>query len=341
MKKKALITGVSGQDGAYLAKHLLDLGYHVAGLERRTASNENFRLKYLGIAERVQMLRVDMCDYPTITQIIQEHQFDEVYNLAAQSFVGSSWDSPITTSNINSIAVTNLLDSIKRFSSHTKIYQASTSEMFGKIMEERQSEDTPFYPRSPYGVSKLYSHWMVANYRESYGMFACSGILFNHESPLRGGEFVTKKIVKRLCEIKKGASGVLALGNIHAKRDWGFAADYVVAMHMMLQRESPEDFVIGTGVTHSVKDFCNAVLAKLDLQGEWEGEGLDEKFISGDDSKVVIEISEEFFRPAEVDVLLANPSKARDILGWEATTSLDTLVDIMIDYELKANIGPR
>jgi GDPmannose 4,6-dehydratase len=341
MKKKALITGVSGQDGAYLAKHLLDLGYHVAGLERRTASNENFRLKYLGIAERVQMLRVDMCDYPTITQIIQENQFDEVYNLAAQSFVGSSWDSPITTSNINSIAVTNLLDSIKRFSSHTKIYQASTSEMFGKIMEERQSEDTPFYPRSPYGVSKLYSHWMVANYRESYGMFACSGILFNHESPLRGGEFVTKKIVKRLCEIKKGASGVLALGNIHAKRDWGFAADYVVAMHMMLQRESPEDFVIGTGMTHSVKDFCNAVLAKLDLQGEWEGEGLDEKFISGDDSKVVIEISEEFFRPAEVDVLLANPSKARDILGWEATTSLDTLVEIMIDYELKANIGPR
>lgn len=341
MKKKALITGVSGQDGAYLAKHLLDLGYHVAGLERRTASNENFRLKYLGIAERVQMLRVDMCDYPTITQIIQENQFDEVYNLAAQSFVGSSWDSPITTSNINSIAVTNVLDSIKRFSSHTKIYQASTSEMFGKIMEERQSEDTPFYPRSPYGVSKLYSHWMVANYRESYGMFACSGILFNHESPLRGGEFVTKKIVKRLCEIKKGASGVLALGNIHAKRDWGFAADYVVAMHMMLQRESPEDFVIGTGMTHSVKDFCNAVLAKLDLQGEWEGEGLDEKFISGDDSKVVIEISEEFFRPAEVDVLLANPSKARDILGWEATTSLDTLVDIMIDYELKANIGPR
>lgn len=341
MKKNALITGVSGQDGAYLAKHLLDLGYRVVGLERRTASNENFRLKYLGIAERVQMLRVDMCDYSTITQIIQENQFDEVYNLAAQSFVGSSWDSPITTSNINSIAVTNLLDSINRFSSHTKIYQASTSEMFGKIMEERQSEDTPFYPRSPYGVSKLYSHWMVANYRESYGMFACSGILFNHESPLRGGEFVTKKIVKRLCEIKKGASGVLALGNIHAKRDWGFAADYVVAMHMMLQRESPEDFVIGTGVTHSVKDFCTAVLAKLDLQGKWEGEGLDEKFISTDGSKVLIEISEEFFRPAEVDVLLANPSKARDILGWEATTTLDTLVDIMIDYELNADFRLR
>ncbi len=341
MKKKALITGVSGQDGAYLAKHLLDLGYHVTGLERRTASNENFRLKYLRIAEQVQMLRVDMCDYSTVTQIIQENQFDEVYNLAAQSFVGSSWDSPITTSNINSIAVTNLLDSIKRFSSHTKIYQASTSEMFGKIMEERQSEDTPFYPRSPYGVSKLYSHWMVANYRESYGTFACSGILFNHESPLRGGEFVTKKIVKKLCEIKKGASGALALGNIQAKRDWGFAGDYVVAMHMMLQRESPEDFVIGTGVTHSVKDFCIAVLAKLDLQGKWEGDGLEEKFISEDDSKVIIEISEEFFRPAEVDVLLANPSKARDILGWEAKTSLDTLVDIMIDYELNTEIDPR
>lgn len=335
MKKKALITGISGQDGAYLARHLLDLGYDVVGIERRTASNENFRLKYLGIFDKVRLLRVDMCDYSTITQIIQENQFHEAYNLAAQSFVGSSWDSPITTSNINSIAVTNLLDAIKRFSSHTRIYQASTSEMFGKIMEDRQSERTPFYPRSPYGVSKLYAHWMVANYRESFDLFACSGILFNHESPLRGEEFVTKKIVKRLCEIKNGASGTLVLGNINAKRDWGFAGDYVVAMHMMLQRESPEDFVIGTGVTHSVKDFCAEVLNKLDLQGEWHGEGVDEKFILTNGSRVLIEISEDYFRPAEVDVLLADPSKARDVLGWQPSTTLDELVDIMIGYELE------
>tara|TARA_B100001063_G_scaffold247345_1_gene292935 strand:+ start:9044 stop:10057 length:1014 start_codon:yes stop_codon:yes gene_type:complete len=332
--KKALITGISGQDGAYLAKYLLSKDYQVFGIERRTASNENFRLKYLEINDKVNMLRVDLCEFISITKIIQEHRFDEIYNLAAQSFVGSSWDNPISTSNINSIAVTNILDSIYRFSPETKFYQASTSEMFGEIKEERQSEDTPFHPRSPYGVSKLYAHWMTQNYRESYNLFCCSGILFNHESPLRGSEFVTKKITSTLCAQSKGHDRVLKLGNIDAKRDWGFAGDYIEAMYMMLQSDEPQDFVIGTGITHSVRDFCNMCLEELKIDYIWKGSGLDEKCIKKDDNKVIIEISEEFFRPAEVDILLANPAKAIKVLGWKAKTDLRALVKMMIEYDL-------
>lgn len=337
MTRKALITGISGQDGSYLANFLLNKGYQVFGIERRTASNEGYRLQHFGIMGKVTLLRVDICEFNQITNIIQQEKFDEVYNLAAQSFVGSSWDNPITTSNINSLAVTNLLDAIYRFSPNTRFYQASTSEMFGKITEEVQSEATPFYPRSPYGVSKLYAHWITKNYRESFDLYACSGILFNHESPLRGSEFVTKKIISSLCSQKNGSSEVLELGNIQAKRDWGFAEDYVEAMYLMLQQDKPDDFVIGTGITSSVKDFCCFALNELGFEYEWQGEGLEEICVNKKNKEILIKISEEFFRPAEVDVLIADISKANKILGWKPKTDVKTLVTKMIDYELEYN----
>ena len=332
--KKALITGISGQDGSYLANLLLSKGYEVHGLERRTASNENFRLKYFDILNKVKLLRIDLCEYNQVSKLIMEEQFDEIYNLAAQSFVGSSWDNPLSTSNINSMAVTNILDSIRNFSNKTRFYQASTSEMFGKIVHEKQSEDTPYYPRSPYGVSKLYSHWMTKNYRESFGLFCCSGILFNHESPLRGSEFVTKKIVESLSRQANGVDETLKLGNIDAQRDWGFAGDYVEAMHLMLQQDKPDDFVIGTGVTHTVRKFCEMTLEKLGIKYKWIGSGLNEKCIRLTDDRVIIEISSEFFRPAEVDILLADPSKAESILNWKPNNDLASLVNKMVEYEL-------
>ena len=332
--KKALITGISGQDGAYLAKFLLEKNYQVFGLDRRTASNNFWRLNALNINDKIIKIQVDITEFTNITNVISENKFDEIYNLAAQSFVGSSWDNPITTTNINSVAVTNLLDSIYRFSPKSKFYQASTSEMFGKIQKKKQDEDTPFYPRSPYGVSKLYSHWIVKNYRESFGLFAVSGILFNHESPLRGNEFVTKKIVSGLAKIKKGSNQILKLGNIYAKRDWGFAGDYVQAMHKMLQQKKPDDFVIGTGKTYSVKEFINFVLSELDINYKWLGSGINEKCINTDNSKKIIEISKHFYRPAEVDILIANPNKAKKVLNWKSKTSLPELVKIMFEHEL-------
>lgn len=332
--KKALITGISGQDGSYLANLLLEKGYEVHGLERRTASNQQHRLKYFNILDKIKLHQVDLCEFNQVSKIIIEGQYDEIYNLGAQSFVGSSWDNPITTSNINSLAVTNILDTIYAYSKQTKFYQASTSEMYGKIVHEKQSEETPFYPRSPYGVSKLYAHWMTKNYRESFDIFCCSGILFNHESPLRGSEFVTKKIVESLCRQANGSNEVLRLGNIDAKRDWGFAGDYVEVMHLMLQQSKPDDYVIGTGETHSVRKFCELTLSNLNIDCTWSGSGLDEKCIRESDGKIIIEISEEFFRPAEVDILLADPSKAKNILGWEPKTDLNGLVDKMVEYEM-------
>jgi len=332
--KKALITGIYGQDGAYLANLLINKGYQVHGLVRRTASNENYRLRYFGILDKIVLHRIDLCEYNQVTKLILEGQFDEIYNLAAQSFVGSSWENPISTSNINSIAVTNILDAIYINSKNTRFYQASTSEMYGKILHEKQSEDTPFYPRSPYGISKLYAHWMTKNYRESYGLFCCSGILFNHDSPLRGSEFVTKKIIESLCRQAHGSQEILKLGNIDVKRDWGFAGDYVKAMHLMLKHEKADDFVIGTGQTYSVRDFCKLALDKLKLDHTWSGSGLEEKCIRNSDKKVFIEISSEFFRPAEVDVVLADPSKAKRVLGWEPENNLSDLMEKMINYEV-------
>jgi len=335
MSKKALITGISGQDGSYLAQLLLKEGYEVFGVERRTASNDNFRLKYLKIYEDIKIYAYDILDYAVIIKLIQSEKFDEIYNLAAQSFVGASWDNPITTSNINAIGVVNLLEAVKQFSPTTKFYQASTSEMFGLVQNTPQNENTPFYPRSPYGVSKLYSHWMTINYRESFDLHACSGILFNHESPLRGIEFVTKKIINGLCKIAFNNESALSLGNIDAERDWGFAGDYVKAMHMMLQSKTADDYVIGSGIKYSVRDFCSIALDKLDINHYWRGEGINEKCYNKKNDKEIINISEKYFRPAEVNMLLADPSKAKKKLGWSSETSLDELIEMMIDYEVK------
>tara|TARA_B100000579_G_C22832576_1_gene856836 strand:- start:418 stop:1434 length:1017 start_codon:yes stop_codon:yes gene_type:complete len=334
MSKKALITGISGQDGSYLAQYLLKEGYKVFGLERRSASNDSFRLKYLDIYSDVEIFNIDLIEHASIIKLISLNQFDEIYNLAAQSFVGDSWDNAISTSEINSIGVVNILDSIRQFSSHTKFYQASTSEMFGMVQATPQNENTPFYPRSPYGVSKLYSHWITINYRESFKLHSCSGILFNHESPLRGIQFVTKKIINGLCNFLNNKQSI-RLGNLDAKRDWGFAGDYVKAMHLMLKQKSPDDYVIGTGIETSVRDFCSIALNKLELKHTWTGSGLNEKCILEKDKSTIIEVSPQFFRPAEVNSLLADTTKAKEILGWESETSLDELIDLMINYELK------
>ena len=334
MSKKALITGISGQDGAYLAKYLLDKGFKVYGLERRSASNDNFRLKYLDILNEVNIFNIDLLEHTSIASLIASEQFDHVYNLAAQSFVGDSWNNAITTSQINSIGVVNLLDAIKQLSNTTKYYQASTSEMFGLVQNTPQNEKTPFYPRSPYGVSKLYSHWMTVNYRESFNLHCSSGILFNHESPLRGSQFVTKKIVSGLCDYLKDVNKYLELGNLDAERDWGYAGDYVKAMFLMLDKDDPDDYVIGTGKKHSVREFCSIALDKLNIKYSWEGQGINEKCISTKDNKLIIQVSEKFFRPAEVNELLADPSKANKKLGWKSETSLESLIEMMIEFEL-------
>ncbi len=334
MKRKALITGISGQDGAYLAQFLLNQNYKVFGLDRRTASNNFWRLEALGIKEQVIKFQVDITEYSSIRDIISSHNFNEIYNLAAQSFVASSWDNPITTSNINSIAVTNLLDTIYRFSPKTKFYQASTSEMFGNAKIKKQNELTPFNPRSPYGVSKLYAHWITKNYRESYGLFAACGILFNHESPLRGEEFVTKKIISQLVEIKKGSTKTLKLGNLYAKRDWGFAGDYVEAMFKILQHNQPDDFVVGTGKSYSIKEFINLSLDQLKIEYKWIGSNLNEVCLEKNSKRKLITIDPSLYRPAEVDTLTADAIKAKKILGWSSKTSLRKLIKLMIEFEL-------
>ena len=270
--KKALITGVTGQDGAYLAKFLLEKGYDVFGGMRKVSINELFRLQTLGVQEKVHFIDLDLTNESQVFEVIQSHQFNEVYNLAAQSSVGSSWELSIPTTNVNSVGALYLLEAIKRFSAHTKFYQASTSEMFGKVNEPIQTETTPFYPRSPYAVSKLYSHWMTINYRESFGLSACCGILFNHESPLRGAEYLTKKVTSQLCEIQSGKREKLILGNLNAKRDWGYAKEYVEAMWLMLQQDEPEEYVIATGKTSSVRDFVNFCCAHLEIDIIWDGE---------------------------------------------------------------------
>ena len=332
--KKALITGITGQDGAYLANFLLGKGYLVYGGLRRNSQNELYRLEILNIHEKVNLINLDMTDQFRVTEVIRDYSFDEVYNLAAQSFVGSSWDFSIPTTNVNGMGVLYLLEAIKRFSPDTKFYQASTSEMFGKIREPIQTETTPFYPRSPYGVSKLFSHWMTVNYRESHDLKACCGILFNHESPLRGTEFVTKKISTQLCQIKSGNRDKLTLGNLDAKRDWGYAKEYVEAMWLMLQKEKFDDYVIATGKTTSVREFIHHCCAELKIDIVWEGKGLSEKGIDRKKNIPIIEISKDFYRPAEVEVLIGSSEKAKKELGWEAKVDIESLASIMINYDI-------
>ena len=315
--KSALITGVTGQDGAYLAKHLLDKGYSVFGVHARRSTDTLWRLRYLGIEDQVTLLSSDLTDLSSLVRCMEASQAQEVYNLGAQSFVGSSWDQPILTSNVTGTGVVNMLEAVRMVNKDARFYQASTSEMFGLIQEPMQSESTPFYPRSPYGVAKLFGHWMTVNYRESFGMHASSGILFNHESPLRGIEFVTRKVTDAVARIKLGKQKELRLGNIDAKRDWGFAGDYVDAMWLMLQQDVADDYVIATGVTTTVRDMCRIAFSHVGLNYE---------------DYVVID--PKFYRPAEVDVLLGNPAKAQKQLGWKASTSLEQLILMMVDADM-------
>jgi GDPmannose 4,6-dehydratase len=318
--KRALITGVTGQDGAYLAQLLLAKGYEVFGLVRRSSHRgvEDHRLRWLGIADKVTMLDGDLADLSSLVRIVKEVQPDEVYNLAAQSFVATSWRQPVLTANITAVGVTHVLESIRAEKPDARFYQASSSEMYGLIQEAEQSEATPFYPRSPYAVAKLYGHWITVNYRESFGMHASSGILFNHESPLRGTEFVTRKVSDAVARIKLGLQTELRLGNIDAKRDWGHARDYVKAMWLMLQQETPDDYVVATGRTTTVREMCRFAFAHAGL-----------------DMEAYVVIDPKLYRPAEVDVLLGNPAKARAKLGWHAETSLEDMMVEMVDADLE------
>ena len=333
MKKTALITGVSGQDGAYLSKLLLKKGYRVIGGERRSASGSLWRLKDLNIENDVEITDFELSEFTNIYRTIEKYRPDEIYNLAAQSFVGASFEMPTMTSDITGLGVSRILEAIRQINPDIKFYQASSSEMFGKVSETPQTENTPFYPRSPYGIAKLFGHWMTINYKEAYNIFACSGILFNHESPLRGEQFVTKKITMGLSKIKLGLIEYLELGNLDSKRDWGYAGDYVEAMYLMLQNNKPDNYVISTGETFSVKDFINTSCNELRIDIEWQGSGIDETAINKKTGKSIIRINPKFYRPTEVDLLLGNSTKAKKILKWKPKTNFYELVSKMIEYD--------
>jgi len=316
--KSALITGITGQDGAYLSKLLLEKGYAVHGLLARRSTDTLWRLRELGVEKQVQLIDGDISDLSSLIRAMQLSGATEVYNLAAQSFVGSSWQQPVLTAQLDGVGVINMLEAVRIVRPDARFYQASTSEMFGLIQAEMQDERTPFYPRSPYGVAKLMGHWATVNYRESHGMHASSGILFNHESPLRGIEFVTRKVTDAVARIKLGLQDKLHLGNIDAKRDWGFAGDYVEAMWLMLQQDKADDYVIATGITTTVRDMCQIAFSHVGL-----------------DYQQHVVIDEKFLRPAEVDVLLGNPAKAQKALGWTPKTSLQQLITSMVDADLR------
>jgi len=328
--KTAFITGISGQDGAYLAQLLLNKGYKVIGGDRRTASGSLWRLEKLGINGDVEVLDFELAEFTNIYRIIEKVKPDEIYNLAAQSFVGVSFDVPIMTSDITGISVCRILESIRNIDKAIKLYQASSSEMFGKVKETPQNENTNFYPRSPYGIAKLYAHWMTVNYRESYDMYCCSGILFNHESPLRGNEFITKKIINGIRDIKSGKINFIEVGNIYSRRDWGYAKEYVEAMWLMLQQNVPSDYVIATGKCYSVKEFIELAFKKCGISIQWRGEGIAEVGINEDNNKEVIRVNPKYYRPSEVDHLIGDCSKAREILGWTHKTELSSLINIMM-----------
>ena len=330
MSKIALVTGVTGQDGAYLSKLLLEKGYTVYGAVRRTSTKCFGKLEKLGIAKSIKYVDFDLLEQSNIRRTIEKIKPDEIYNLAAQSFVGVSFEQPVYTAHCDGLSVLYILEAIRDVNPKIKFYQASTSEMFGKITEPVQSETTPFYPRSPYGVAKLYGHWITVNYRESYNIFACSGILFNHESPLRGEEFVTRKITIALNKIKAGKQDVLELGNIDAKRDWGFAGDYVKAMYQMLQHHTPDDYVVATNETHTVREFIEIAGNMLGFDIQWQGSGVNEIGIDQKTGKTIIKINPQFYRPAEVDILIGTAEKAKKILNWKPEVSFEQLVEMMM-----------
>jgi GDPmannose 4,6-dehydratase len=333
MAKCALITGISGQDSAYLARLLLEKGYRVVGGARRTSTRNLRRLETLGIATEVQLVDFDLFELTNIIRVLDRIRPEEVYNLAAQSFVASSFEQPLYTAEIDALGPLRLLEALRGLGGRTRFYQASTSEMFGKVQTVPQDERTPFYPRSPYGFAKLYAHWATVNYRESYGMHATSGILFNHESPLRGIEFVTRKITYGLAEVKHGRREVLRLGNLEAQRDWGFAGDYVEGIWRMVQEEVADDYVLATGTTHSVRAFVECAAASLGFDIVWQGEGAGARGTDRQSGRRIVEVDPAFFRPAEVDLLIGSSAKARDRLGWMPRTSFAELVAMMAEAD--------
>ena len=337
--KKAIVTGVTGQDGAYLAELLLNKGYEVYGTYRRTSSVNFWRIEELGIQnhKNFHLVEYDLTDQANSIHMVSKINPDEIYNLAAQSFVGVSFEQPLATANITGLGCVHLLEAIRVINPKIKFYQASTSEMFGLVQEIPQSEKTPFYPRSPYGAAKLYAHWMVVNYRESYGIFATSGILFNHESPLRGREFVTRKITDSVAKIKLGKLDCLELGNLDAKRDWGYAKDYVEGMYLMLQAKESDTFVLATNRTETVRDFVKLAFKAVDIELEFSGKDENEIAKDKQTGKVVVKVNPKYYRPAEVDLLIGNPKKAKEILGWEPKCTLEELCSMMVKEDLRRN----
>ena len=342
MGKTALITGITGQDGSYLAEFLLEKGYVVHGIKRRASLFNTDRIDHLYKDQHEKGVNMflhygDLTDSTNLIRLVQETMPDEIYNLAAQSHVQVSFETPEYTANADATGALRLLEAIRilGLEKKTKFYQASTSELYGKVMEVPQSEETPFYPRSPYAVAKLYAYWIVRNYREAYGMYACNGILFNHESPLRGETFVTRKITRAVAKISMGLQDKLYLGNVDAQRDWGHARDYVEGMWMMMQQDEADDFVLATGETHSVKHFCNLAFAHVGINLEWKGAGVDEKAHDAKTGKVLIEIDPKYFRPTEVDLLIGNPAKARTKLGWQHKHTLEQLVNEMVKADVE------
>ena len=336
--KKAIITGITGQDGAYLAQLLLNKGYKVYGAYRRTSSQNFWRIDYLGVRNHPNLMLIehDLIDASSTIRMISEIRPDEIYNLAAQSFVHVSFDQPLATSMITGIGVTHMLEAIRIVNKDIKFYQASTSELYGKVQEVPQKETTPFYPRSPYGVSKLYAHWMVTNYRESYDMFACSGILFNHESPLRGIEFVTRKISDAVARISEGLQDCVELGNLDASRDWGFAPEYVNGMYKMLQHDKADTFVLATNKAYTVRQFAEYAFNVVGIDVKWEGSGVFEVGVNKKTGKVIVKVNKDFFRLVEVDALIGDYSKAEKDLLWVPTTKLKDMCQIMVESDLKS-----
>ncbi len=333
--KRALITGITGQDGSYLAELLLQEGYEVYGLLRRKSKADFGNAEHL--KDKVEFIYGDVCDLPSLIESMRVSKADEVYNLAAQSFVGASWIQPVAVADMDGIGALKMLEAIRTIKPEARFYQASTSEMFGLVQEIPQRETTPFYPRSPYGVAKLYAHWITKNYRESYDMYACSGILFNHESERRGLEFVTRKITDAVAKIKYGKQDVLELGNLDAKRDWGHSEDYVNAMYLMLQQDTADDYVIASGETHPVGEFVEIAFQHAGYTIKWDGEGIDKKGIDAKTGKTLVQVNPKFFRPAEVELLHGDPSKAMKNLGWERKVSFQELVKRMVLNDLALN----
>ena len=336
---KAIVTGITGQDGAYLAQLLLDKGYTVYGTYRRTSSVNFWRIEELGIEKNsnLHLVEYELTDLTASIRLLQNTEATEVYNLAAQSFVGVSFEQPLTTAEITGIGAVNLLEAIRIVNPKVRFYQASTSEMFGKVQAIPQTEDTPFYPRSPYGVAKLYAHWMTVNYRESYDIFGSSGILFNHESPLRGREFVTRKITDAVAKIKLGKLDALELGNLDAKRDWGYAKEYVEGMWRMLQADEPDTYVLATNRTETVRDFVTMAFKAVGIDLDWRGNAEKERGVDAASGRELVRINPRFYRPAEVELLIGDAAKARDKLGWEAKTSLEELCRMMVEADLVRN----